>query len=306
MNAFLESMVKKKRRQFDELCAGRNIPPAVFEGAVEERDIPYLPDGDKAHRLDLYYPYTLVKPPPVIINIHGGGLIMGSKEFNRHFCLNLCKLGFLVFSVEYRLCPETTVFGQLQDIYRAMNYIDLMLPQLGAQPGRAYMVGDSAGAFLALYASAIQRNPQLAKAAGVRPSYLEIEALGLISGMFYTTAFDSIGLFLPELLYGKGWRKHPFRPYLKPDHPLVSQVLPPTLLITSKADNLRRYTYRLEQARRNYGPYTILDCGDDLNLTHAFPVFDPELPQSRRVLSSISSFFLMPEWRAQNIPTKST
>lgn len=306
MNKMMESMVNKERRQFAGLCAGRNILPAVFEGAVEERDIPYLPDGNKAHMLDLYYPYTLVKPPPVIINIHGGGLIMGSKEFNRHFCLNLCKLGFFVFSVEYRLCPETTVFGQLQDIYRAMNYIDMLLPQLGAQPGRAYMVGDSAGAFLALYAAAIQRVPQLAMAAGVRPSYMEIEALALISGMFYTTALDSIGLFMPKLLYGKNWKKHPFTPYLKPDHPLVSRALPPTLLITSRGDNLRRYTYRLKAALGDSSPCTLLDCGKDPNLTHAFSVFDPELPESHRVMNAISSFFLSPGQKAQNIPTKPT
>ena len=217
---------------------------------------------------------------------------MGNKEFNRHFCINLSKMGFIVFSVEYRLCPEVTVFQQLEDIYAAMNHIDGMLPQLKAELGHCYMVGDSAGAMLAMYASAIQRNPRLAKAAGVRPSYLEIMSLALISGMFYTTRKDSIGLFLPKAFYGEHYKKHPFYPYLNPDNVAVSMYLPPCMLITSKHDNLRNYTYDLAASiRHNRAPCILRDYGRDPNLTHAFSVFDPELPESWKVIEDIASFF---------------
>ena len=40
------------------------------------------------------------KELPVILNIHGGGLILGCKEYNRYFCAQLSKLGYLVFSIE--------------------------------------------------------------------------------------------------------------------------------------------------------------------------------------------------------------
>lgn len=242
--------------------------------------------------MDMYCPTTVKIPTPVVINVHGGGLIMGNKEFNRHFCINLSKMGFIVFSVEYRLCPEVTVFQQLEDIYAAMNYIDGLMPQLKAELGHCYMVGDSAGAMLAMYASAIQRNPRLAKAAGVRPSYLEIMSLALISGMFYTTRKDSIGLFLPKAFYGENYKKHPFYPYLNPDNVAVSMYLPPCMLITSKHDNLRNYTYDLAASiRHNRAPCILRDYGRDPNLTHAFSVFDPELPESWKVIEDIASFF---------------
>ena len=128
---------------------------------------------------------------------------MGNKEFNQHFCMKLCKMGFLVFSLEYRLCPEATVFQQLDDIFAALAYIEGMLPLLRAETNQCYVVGDSAGAMLAMYAAAIQRNPKLAKAAVVQPSSLEIRAMALISGMFYTIRKDSIGLLLPK---GFLWR----------------------------------------------------------------------------------------------------
>lgn len=292
MNLILKSSINKKRKEFDATSIGRTIPKGILDGVTEFLDIPYIKDGDRAHMLDMYCPTSHEEQVPVIVNIHGGGLIMGSKEFNRHFCLRLCNHGYLVFSIEYRLCPETTVFGQLQDIAAAMNYIDKMIPKFRGTPGIVHMVGDSAGAFLALYTAAIQRNPMLARASGVRPSYLEIQSMALISGMFYTTRKDSIGLFLPKALYGEGYKSHAFYPYLDPSVPAVGLSLPPCMLITSKRDKLFSYTKDLSQALHRCGtPHTLKNYGDDPNLYHAFCVFEPELPESRMVIHDIINYF---------------
>lgn len=292
MNQILNSIIAKQRNDFESLCANRTVPESAWEGVSVFHNLKYIKDNDSAHRLDLYCPRTAPVPTPVIVNIHGGGLIMGNKEFNQHFCLNLCKLGYLVFSVEYRLCPEATVFQQLQDIYSAMNYIDDMLPQLKAELGQCYLVGDSAGAMLSLYAAAVQRNPKLAQAAGVQPSYLEIRALALISGMFYTTRKDSIGLLFPKAFYGDDYKQHPFYPYLDPEHEEVTTYLPPCMMLTSKCDNLKKYSYNMAAAiRRNGSSCYLRDYGSLSTLTHAFSVFYPELPESREAIDDIASFF---------------
>ena len=292
MNLILKSTINKKRREFDTLSTGKTIPGALQDNVTEFRDVPYIQDGDRAHMLDIYSPICHAEQVSVIVNIHGGGLIMGNKEFNRHFCLSLCNHGFLVFSIEYRLCPETTVFGQLQDIAAAMNYIDKMIPKFKGKPGIVHMVGDSAGAFLALYTAAIQRNPMLARTAGVRPSYLEIQSMALISGMFYTTRKDSIGLFLPKALYGEGYKKHSFYPFLDPSVPVVGLSLPPCMLITSKKDKLYGYTKDLAAALNRCGtPCKLKNYGDDPHLYHAFCVFEPELPESRMVIHDICLYF---------------
>ena len=292
MNPILKSIIQKKRREFEEPAAKQRIPEHALDGVRQGRSIRYHQGGDPAHVMDLYCPTTVQTPTPVIINIHGGGLITGSKDFNRHFCINLCKMGFIVFSIEYRLCPEVTFFQQLEDIYAAMNHIDSMIPELKSDPGYCFMVGDSAGAMLALYAAAIQRNPKLAKTAGIRPSYLEIRALGLISGMFYTTKLDKIGLVMPKVFYGAHYRKHPFYPYLNPNKEAVAMYLPPCLLTTSKHDSLRSYSYYMTEAIRLQDVLCILyDYGDDPDPTHAFPVFTPELPESQAVIEDISAFF---------------
>lgn len=292
MSNYIHNIIQKKRKEFDLLCRQRTIPEGAINGILEYRDIPYHMDRDPAHRMDLFRPEYRPDPLPVVINVHGGGLIMGKKSFSRPFCAGLSRLGYLVCSIEYRLVPEVTVFQQLEDVFNAMDYIDVTIGQYGGEPGSVYMVGDSAGAFLIFYASALQRNPQIAQAAGISPSRLPIDKLALISGMFYTTNLDSIGILLAESFYGKGYRKSPFFPYLDPECIEVCNSVAPPLLITSEKDNLRKHTMHLSRAMdRHHIPHCLRDFGGNPSLTHAFPVFYPELSQSRQVINEIGAFF---------------
>ena len=292
MSKFINDVIEKKRREFQIISQNRSVPSAIMNGVIEHRNISYLADGNQAHTLDVFFPADQGGTLPVVINVHGGGLVMGNKEFNRYFCANLCKQGFLVFSIEYRLAPEVTVFRQLDDVTAAIDYVDLVCGQYGGKAGEVFMVGDSAGAFLILYTAAIQRNRKLANVMSVMPAKLPIEKIALISGMFYTTKLDSIGMFLPESLYGKDYRKKPFYPYLDPGHIDVCLSIPPAILFTSRHDNLRRYTRRLANAMAKYNvPYILRDYGSNPSLTHAFPVFTPGLMQSKQAVEEISNFF---------------
>lgn len=292
MSKFINDVIEKKRREFQIISQNRSVPSAIMNGVIEHRNISYLADGNQAHTLDVFFPADQGGTLPVVINVHGGGLVMGNKEFNRYFCANLCKQGFLVFSIEYRLAPEVTVFRQLDDVTAAIDYVDLVCGQYGGKAGEVFMVGDSAGAFLILYTAAIQRNRKLANVMSVMPAKLPIEKIALISGMFYTTKLDSIGMFLPESLYGKDYRKKLFYPYLDPGHIDVCLSIPPAILFTSRHDNLRRYTRRLTNAMAKYNvPYILRDYGSNPSLTHAFPVFSPGLMQSKQAVEEIGNFF---------------
>lgn len=76
---------------------------------------------------------------PVIINVHGGGLLLGNKEFNRYFCALLCKKGFLVYSIEYRLVPDCMIFDQLRDVFAAMDFIKKRVKPDGGDLSHVYM-----------------------------------------------------------------------------------------------------------------------------------------------------------------------
>ena len=292
MNTFLINSFQKERQEFENTTQRLYDTHHFPDDVIEIRNVRYGTDNLPEHRMDVYRPADTQRIYPVIINVHGGGLVMGSKEFNRFFCAELCKLGYVVFNIEYRLVPEVQVYHQFSDVSAAMDYISDSIMVYGGDPSRVYMVGDSAGAYLIVYTVAMQKSSVLAAAAKVEPSQLKIRALGLISGMYYTRRFDKIGLFLPKIFYGKDYKHSAFFPYTNPEHPEIVKNLPPCFLITSHSDHLRRYTLDFGVAlRRNGTECELMDFGEGEHLTHAFGVFDPDMKESQEVLCSIASFF---------------
>lgn len=87
-------------------------------GVEQITDVAYLDDGLKEHMLDVYYPEGASAKLPVIIDIHGGGWMAGSKEINKNYCLAIAKRGYCVFNLNYRLAGEYRFHEQIEDILR--------------------------------------------------------------------------------------------------------------------------------------------------------------------------------------------
>ena len=293
MSELIKNMFYKQRKEFLDTVPDRD-QEFTFPSDVEEIcNVPYAEDPNPSHCMNIYRAREFSGMElPVILNIHGGGLILGCKEYNRYFCAQLSKLGYLVFNIEYRLVPDCLFFDQCEDIFTAMRDIERRLPKYLGLKDRIYAVGDSGGAVLLAYCAAMMNSDKLAKAAGVHPASPKLKALGLISGMYYTTRFDKIGLFLPSYLYGRHYRKDAFAPYLNPEHPEVVTSLPPCFLTTSAGDYLRRYTLDFEKAlSKNHVTHELMDFSEGKDLPHAFSVVDPFRAESSQLLTSMSSYF---------------
>ena len=295
MNRFIRFMLDKTGGMYQNWMDKR-VKEAPFPENVEEfRDIPYIDDGAKCHLMDIYRPKAFNGKLPVILDLHGGGLVLCSKEVNRPFCGELAKRGFLVFCVDYPLVPEKTVPEILADVCAGMERVDELLEEYGGDRERVFLVGDSAGAFLSVYAVAAQKDEAIAEAAGVTSSGLPVRGLGLISGMFHTAECDETGFFLRGDFYGKGWRKHSLLPYLKPEREQVAKLMPPTILITSKGDKLRNSTLRFYKGLQKAGVRCkLLDHPIDKRLGHDFVIMYPEMPEAQAALDEMEAF-LLPE-----------
>ena len=284
----IKKIFYKQRMDFEASTKQRDKELPFPENVDEIKDIYYSDDHLPAHRLDIFRPADRKSEVlPVIINIHGGGLLMGSKEFNRFFCARLCQTGYMVYSIEYRLVPDCSFFDQLSDVFMAMDYIKQRIADDYGDTDNIYACADSGGACLLTYASAMIHNNKLANAAGIKPASIKLNAIGFISGMFY-----KIGLFLPKYLYGRHYKKEAFAPYINPECSDITEYLPPVFMVTSRNDNLRRYTTDFAMALKKHNAcHKLINFPKKSSLTHAFSVFEPFLPESTKTIRAMITFF---------------
>lgn len=97
-------------------------PAGPPPGTTVMKDIIYATHDDIELKLDLYRPETLPETPlPVVLWIHGGGWLKGSKEKCRADFL--AQHGFAVVSVGYRLTDVGQWPGQIDDCSAAVKWV---------------------------------------------------------------------------------------------------------------------------------------------------------------------------------------
>jgi acetyl esterase/lipase len=99
---------------------------------------------------DLYRPKGVEKAP-ILVAVHGGGWQIGTRKFYAHWGPYLAKNGYALFSIEYRLMKPgvKTYPGAVYDTKAAVQFVRAKAGELGLDPDRVGLVGDSAGAHLA-------------------------------------------------------------------------------------------------------------------------------------------------------------
>lgn len=289
----IRSQIKEKEKQLDRFLTRHEKEHPFPDGVLTRENIVYKEEDPLSCRADVFRPAAAEGVLPVMFNIHGGGFLLGKKEVNRHFNADFSKRGFLVISAEYPTAPDADIFRILGDLATAMKKAKEIAEEFSGDLTHFYLSGDSAGAWLCVYLATMQNNPSLAGAAGVDLAGTpKIRAVGLQSGMFYTDQADSIGMFLPKLIYGKGYKKHPFFPYINPESTAVTAHLPPVFLVTGRGDFLRHYSRRYAKALAKANvPCHFLDLSEYGRLSHAFPAILPEIPASVAANDAMADFF---------------
>ncbi|MBY0124309.1 alpha/beta hydrolase [Bacillus sp. S/N-304-OC-R1] len=99
---------------------------------------------------------------PVVVYIHGGGLLWGTrKELTEDMIKLYTENGFAIFSIDYRLAPESKLADIIGDIKDALNWIQSEGPkQFDINPDQIAVVGSSAGGFLALSTGTFVHKPK--------------------------------------------------------------------------------------------------------------------------------------------------
>ncbi|HTF18241.1 MAG TPA: alpha/beta hydrolase [Chryseolinea sp.] len=126
----------------------------------EKKTYVYKTVEKTAIRADLYRNTATKEARPVIVWIHGGALIGGNRlglpEDQRKFYMDE---GYNVVSIDYRLAPETKIPAILEDVKDAITWVRKNGAMLGIDPSKLYVVGHSAGGYLALATGYILKDP---------------------------------------------------------------------------------------------------------------------------------------------------
>jgi acetyl esterase/lipase len=145
----LASMIPSKSPTFaQEQPETKAKPKADLPlGITWDFDVPYIKDGQPAQRLDIYYPEQPPKEPlPLIVHIHGGGWMGGSK----YPCdaRMMTSQGYVVASVEYRFSQAAKFPAQIQDCQAAIRWLRANARRYHINPAKVGVMGGSAGGHL--------------------------------------------------------------------------------------------------------------------------------------------------------------
>jgi acetyl esterase len=240
--------VAEARSMLSALAAMQGRPEAVAR--VEDRTIPG-PQGDIPIRI--YHPGGTGRLP-VLVYFHGGGWVLGSIETADGICRSLANgAGCIVVSVDYRLAPEHKFPAAAEDSYAATCWIAEHAADLGADPWRLAVGGDSAGGNLAAVVTLMARDrdrPAIVHQLLIYPvtdSSCDTPSYRCNAHDYLLTR-DAMLWFWNHYTNDAAERTHPYAAPLRASH-LVE--LPPALVITAEYDPLRdeaeAYATRLRQ-----------------------------------------------------------
>jgi triacylglycerol lipase len=139
----------------------REFPTLPFnrEGVtLEQRKVPG-PASAPDITLHIYRPEGARQPLPCIYHIHGGGYVVGAAKDLAflHYPL-VQQLGCALISVDYRLAPEAPFPAAIEDCYAGLGWVIQNAEQLGVDPSRIGVMGESAGGGLAAALALLARD----------------------------------------------------------------------------------------------------------------------------------------------------
>jgi acetyl esterase/lipase len=126
-------------------------------------DVAYIErDGAKLVG-DFYLPKGLNRAP-MLVAVHGGGWQRGSRAIYKYWGPYLAKNGYGVFAIDYRLMKPgfKTYPGAVHDVRAAIQFVRARAADLGVDPERVGLVGDSAGAHLSALVALAQNEAPFA------------------------------------------------------------------------------------------------------------------------------------------------
>ena len=120
-----------------------------YAGIKVMRDVAY--GGHPRNVVDIFTPEGSATGRPVLMFVHGGGYVRGSKRppgspFYDNIMVFAARHGMVGVNVEYRLAPEFPWPAGVEDMSAAVRFVGDNIVGYGGDPARVFLMGHSAGA----------------------------------------------------------------------------------------------------------------------------------------------------------------
>lgn len=233
-------------------------------------------------RLDVYQPNTAPPPGghPMVVFFYGGSWSRGSREHYKFVGEALASRGVVVAVADYRLHPEVTYPGFLEDCAAAVAWMHRNAERFGADRGRLFVMGHSAGAY---NAAMLALDPRWLAAH-------RLSAPRLAGWIGLAGPYDFLPSGNPEV---QAVFHHPaYPPGAQPvEH--VSPEAPPALLVAARSDSTvdpQRNTRRLAQRLAAAGVPVDLKLYEGVNHMSLAGAFARPLRGLAPVLDDVARF----------------
>ncbi|MFC1421136.1 alpha/beta hydrolase [Streptacidiphilus cavernicola] len=216
--------------------------PFLQAGDAPNETITYATLDGKPIQADLYLPAKSNTPAPLVVSIHGGGFIGGSKRTNP-FTTWLAGHGYAVMDVEYRLADKDHPRWNTADadVGCAITWAVANASHYHWDMNRVATMGDSAGGNLSINVAYKSNNGALQPTCGtaadlpkIRAAVAEYPAVDLTDSGTDTAMGDQL---TPKYI-GGSVAEYPDRYAATDSAPQISPKSPPTLILQGGNDHL--------------------------------------------------------------------
>ncbi|PCI73145.1 MAG: hypothetical protein COB20_16420 [SAR86 cluster bacterium] len=260
-------------------------PPTCEMESISDH---WLPSSGGQIRVRRYQPKLLSSGlQSALLFFHGGGHVLGTLEGYDTVAQQLAQLGnCVVLSVEYRLAPGTKSAGIYQDGFDVYAWLLSSGEELGIDPRRIAIGGDSAGGNISIAVMLQCKQHEIAQ------PYFQVQIYPAVD---YQLGYPSIeefaeGYFLTKA--DKQWFRSQFlESEERASDPMVSSLLadlsglPPALVITAGFDPLRDEGEAFAKRLSEHGVEVEHVCYTDM--IHAFVSFAGGIPAGMTALKKI-------------------